>query len=81
MSNSSLLVCQSLSSFLHISVSSEGVEVLGIPTGSEKFAADATYKWQRKICDKLIGFPALQSSMLLLRHCHVGSLDHLAQSI
>ena len=78
------LVCLSLSSSPHISVLSEGMEVLGIPIGSDKFVADATLQMAERgkdLCDKLIGFTDLQSSMLLLRHCHVGHLHHLARSI
>ena len=70
--------------FVHIPVSSEEIEVLGIPIGSDKSVADATLQMAERgkdLCDKLIGFTNLQSSMLLLRHCHVGRLDHLARSI
>ena len=52
------------------------MEVVGIPIGSEKFVADATLQIserEKDLCDKLIGFPDRQSSILILRHCHVGT--------
>ena len=76
--------CESLLSSVSIPVTSEGVTVLGTPIGSSQFVAEASSSIAEKgdyLCNQLNSLNDLQSSMLLLRYCHIGCLNHLARSI
>ena len=58
--------------------------MLGIPLGSSKFVTEACCSNAEKgdlLCNKLPDLNDVQSSMLLLRYCHVSRLNHLGRVI
>ena len=67
-----------------IPVSVCGTEILGIPVGREQFVTEKCVKVaesSQELCSKLADLNDPQCSSLILRHCHVPRLNHLARAI
>ena len=65
-------------------VSEDGIEVLGIPMGTEQFICSKCRDIAisgSKLTSHLPGIGDAQSAMLLLRHCHVPTMNYLARSV
>ena len=65
-------------------MSHDGSIFLGIPGGTSSFVSTTCVKATHsgdQLCDQLKKSEDQQSSMLLLRHCHIPRLDHLARSV
>ena len=65
-------------------MSHDGSIFLGIPVGTSSFVSTTFGKAAHsgdQLCDQLKKLENQQSSMLLLRHCHIPRLDHLARSV
>ena len=73
-----------LTEFDEVPVSHDGSIFLRIPVGTSSFVSTtclkAAHSWDQ-LCDQLEKLEDQQSSMLLLRHCHIPRLDHLARSV
>ena len=62
----------------------EGVLVLGTPQGSSSFISDTCQSLAEngsQLCEQLSDLGDPQSSLLLLRHCHVTKVNHLALTV
>ena len=73
-----------LTGFDRIPVSHDGSIFLVIPVGTSSFVSTTCVKAAHsgdQLCDQLEKLEDQQSSMLLLRHCHIPRLDHLARSV
>ena len=68
----------------YVQVTSEGSMFLGTPIGSTAFVESSCSQIVQSgssLCDYLPKLNDPQSALLLLRHCHVPKLDHLARTV
>ena len=71
-------------SSIDVPVTCEGSVFLGTPIGSASFVESSCSKIAQSgslLCDQLTKLDDPQSATLLLRHCHVPRLDHLARTV
>ncbi|XP_062517793.1 uncharacterized protein LOC134193028 [Corticium candelabrum] len=67
-----------------IAINTSGIDILGTPIGTPDYvSARCTDKAKSgtELCSKLLELDDPQSSLLLLRHCHVPSLNHSSRTV
>ena len=67
-----------------IPTTSTGTTILGVPIGCPSFIQSHCSSFADSgnlLCDQLVELEDPQSAMLLLRHCHVPRMTHLARSV
>ena len=87
----SLLICdrkrelynpsKSVTTFGAIPVVSRGTEILEVSTCYVQSACYETAQQGSALCSELVTLDCPQSALLLLRHCHVPRLNHLARCV
>ena len=74
----------SIDSQVEIPVVIDGTEILGTPIGSPSYVESKCVEISKSgqdLCTKLTELDDSQSALLLLRHCHVPRINHLARSV
>ena len=69
---------------LVISVKHDGIIILGCPLGNDHFTTSTCLSIAaagEELCSKLTSLDDLQCSFLLLKHCHVTRVNHLARTV
>ena len=67
-----------------IAINTSGIDILGTPIGTPDYVSACCMdkaKSGTELCSKLLELDDPQSSLLLLRHCHVPSLNHLSRTV
>ena len=67
-----------------IAINTSGIDILGTPVGEPNYVSARCIdkaKSGSDFCSKLLSLDDPQSSLLLLRHCHVPSLNHLSRTV
>ena len=67
-----------------IAINTSGIDILGTPIGTPDYVSARCIdkaKSGTELCSKLLELDDPQSSLLLLRHCHVPSLNHLRRTV
>ena len=70
--------------FAPVPVFQQGIDVLGIPIGSDQFVSSRCIEIARSgsnLCTKLPELEDPQAAMLLLQHCHTPRLNYPASAV